>query len=125
PDPAGPPPWLRRSRNVQDVLPGPRDLLADMTPTQFHRFRDPLGEAPGFQSYTYRHLEFRLGTKAEPMVRPHKGMTQVADRLRTVLAEPSLYDAALRLLHRRGLPVPADKVERDWSRPHEADPNVA
>lgn len=124
-DVAGALSWLRRSRNVQDVLTGSWDLLADMTPTQFNRFRDSLGEASGFQSYTYRHLEFLLGNKAEPMVRPHKGMTQVADRLRTVLAEPSLYDAALRLLHRRGLPVPEDKVERDWSRPHEADPNVA
>lgn len=117
--------WLRRSRNAQDVLTGSWDLLADMTPTQFSRFRDAFGEASGFQSHTYRHLEFLLGNKSGPMVRPHKGMPRVAARLRAVLAEPSLYDAALRLLHRRGLPVPDDKVERDWTRPHEPDPAVA
>ena len=34
--------------------------------------------------------------------------------LRDELARPSLYDEALRLLARAGLPVPHDRVERDW-----------
>ena len=116
--------WLRRSRNAQDVLTGSWDLLADMTPTQFNRFRDAFGEASGFQSYTYRHLEFLLGNKSGPMVRPHKGMPRVAERLNSVLERPSLYDAALRLLARRGLPVPEGAVERDWTQPYEEDPDV-
>ena len=116
--------WLRRSRNAQDVLTSSWDLLADMTPTQFNRFRDAFGEASGFQSYTYRHLEFLLGNKSGPMVRPHKGMPRVAERLNAVLEHPGLYDAALRLLARRGLPVPEGVVERDWTRPYEEDPAV-
>lgn len=116
--------WLRRSRNAQDVLTGSWDLLADMTPAQFNRFRDAFGEASGFQSYTYRHLEFLLGNKSGPMVRPHKGMPKVAEQLHAVLESPGLYDAALRLLARRGFPVPEAAVERDWTRPYEEDPAV-
>jgi tryptophan 2,3-dioxygenase len=40
------------------------------------------------------------------------------------LAEPSLYDEVLRLLARRGLPVPADQIERDWTVPREPHPGV-
>ena len=43
-----------------------------MTPAEFNGFRDQLGEASGFQSYEYRHVEFLLGLKAESVVRPHR-----------------------------------------------------
>jgi len=35
-----------------------------------------------------------------------------------VLEAPSLYDEFLRLLARRGYPIPPDCAERDWSLPH-------
>ncbi|HEX3141257.1 MAG TPA: tryptophan 2,3-dioxygenase family protein, partial [Rhizobacter sp.] len=37
---------------------------------------------------------------------------------------PSLYDEALRLLARRGLPVPANAVAREWSEPYVASGGV-
>jgi tryptophan 2,3-dioxygenase len=37
---------------------------------------------------------------------------------------PSLYDEALRLLARRGIPVPASHTERDWTQPYAASPAV-
>ena len=37
---------------------------------------------------------------------------------------PSLYDEALRLLARRGIAVPASHVERDWTQPYAASPDV-
>ena len=40
----------------------------------------------------------------------------VRDRLSAELDRPSLYDEALRLLARRGLPVPADRIDRDFTR---------
>lgn len=116
--------WLRQAAQVQDVLVHSWDLLASMTPTEFGRFRDSLGEASGFQSYTYRYLEFLLGNKSAALVRPHRAMPEVAEDLERALARPSLYDAALRLLRRRGLPVPADRAERDWSRPYTPHPDV-
>lgn len=116
--------WLRRACHAQDVLNDTWGLLGDMTPTEFNRFRDSFGEASGFQSYGYRKLEFLLGNKSAAMIRPHKAMGGVVDQLASVLERPSLYDAALRLLHRRGLPVPADRVERDWTRAYEPAPGV-
>lgn len=116
--------WLRRACNAQDVLNDSWGLLADMTPTEFNRFRDSFGEASGFQSHGYRKLEFLLGNKSAPMIRPHKGMNAVARELTDLLERPGLYDAALRLLHRRGLPVPQDRVERDWTQPYEASAEV-
>jgi tryptophan 2,3-dioxygenase len=115
---------LRGACRAQDVLNDSWGLLGDMTPTQFNRFRASFGEASGFQSYGYRKLEFLLGNKSAAMIRPHKAMEPVVDELTRLLEAPSLYDAALRLLHRRGLPVPADHVERDWTRAYEPDPGV-
>ncbi|MFC7330611.1 tryptophan 2,3-dioxygenase [Marinactinospora rubrisoli] len=115
---------LRRSTAAQDVLVQSWDLLATLTPVEFNRFRDALGESSGFQSYTYRHLEFLLGNRSPALARPHRRMPEVYAELRRALGEPSLYDAALRLLARRGLPIPADRVERDWSAPYEPDERV-
>ncbi|MBB6121530.1 tryptophan 2,3-dioxygenase [Nocardiopsis algeriensis] len=116
--------WLRRAAAAQDVLNDSWKLISDMSPTEFNRFRDAFGQASGFQSYGYRKLEFVLGNKSAAMVRPHKAMDRVAEELTGLLERPSLYDAALRLLYRRGLPVPADRVERDWTAGYEASPEV-
>ena len=43
-----------------------------MTPADFNRFRNLLGEGSGFQSAMYRRLEFLLGLKSEPLVRPFR-----------------------------------------------------
>ncbi|GHC89070.1 tryptophan 2,3-dioxygenase [Nocardiopsis terrae] len=116
--------WLRSACNAQDVLNSSWALLGDMTPTQFNRFRDAFGEASGFQSYSYRKLEFLLGNKSAAMIRPHKAMSGVVTELTTLLERPSLYDAALRLLHRRGLPVPDSSIERDWTADYEPSAEV-
>jgi tryptophan 2,3-dioxygenase len=39
-------------------------------------------------------------------------------RLQKLFESPSLYDEFLRHLARRGLPVPAECVERDWTQPY-------
>ncbi len=95
-----------------------------LTPTEFNGFRDQLGEASGFQSYEYRHVEFLLGLKAESVVRPHRGLPAVHADLLRALAAPSLEDDVLAYLARRGLPVPPEVLDRDRSVPHEADPAV-
>lgn len=116
--------WLRSACNAQDVLNSTWGLFSDMTPTQFNRFRDSFGEASGFQSYSYRKLEFLLGHKSAAMIRPHKAMSGVVTDLTDLIERPSLYDAALRLLHRRGLPVPDTSAERDWTEDYEPSAEV-
>jgi tryptophan 2,3-dioxygenase len=109
---------LARVKQIQRQLFEQWGVLATLTPSEYVKFRGVLGDASGFQSLQYRIIEFQLGNK-------HRGMLEVfahspADqaRLRAVLESPSLYDEFLRLLARRGYPVPASAVERDWSEPH-------
>jgi tryptophan 2,3-dioxygenase len=104
---------LNRSGAVQTSLLAAWGMLEPMSPVQYNRFRGALGKASGFQSFGYREIEFLVGAKDEHMLRPHVGMPDIAARLQTIFDAPSLYDAALALLARRGLPVPVDVLARD------------
>jgi tryptophan 2,3-dioxygenase len=115
---------IRRSVHHLRSLDASWGSLLWLTPTEFNGFRDQLGEASGFQSYEYRHVEFLLGLKAESVVRPHQGLPAVHADLLRALAAPSLEDDVLAYLSRRGLPVPPGVLDRDRSVTHEADPGV-
>lgn len=113
-----------RVSRIMEQLVHAWDVLATMTPPEYTAIRPYLGSSSGFQSWQYRCLEFRLGNKKASMLRPHEHR---ADRLSPVdeaLHAPSLYDEALRLLDRRGLAVPADHLERDWTQPYQASEEV-
>ena len=49
---------------------------------------------------------------------PHKKSPNDYESLAEVLKQPSLYDGALHYLHQVGLPIPIDRLERDWSEPY-------
>src|SRR3954469_23426807 len=115
---------IRRSVHHLRSLDASWQSLLWLTPAEFNGFRDQLGEASGFQSYEYRHVEFLLGLKAEAVVRPHRGLPAVYADLLRALAGPSLEDDVLAFLARRGLPVPDEVLERDRSGTHEAHPAV-
>jgi tryptophan 2,3-dioxygenase len=115
---------VRRSVHHLRSLDASWQSLLWLTPAEFNAFRDQLGEASGFQSYTYRHVEFLLGLKAESVVRPHKGLPAVHADLQRALAANSVEDDVLALLARRGLDVPAEVLDRDRSVTHEAHPAV-
>lgn len=55
-----------RVSRVQEQLIKGWDVLATMTPSDYLAFRDDLGKSSGFQSYQYRSLEYRLGTRMPP-----------------------------------------------------------
>lgn len=115
---------LARVSRIQHQLIQAWEVLSTMTPFDYARFRDTLGQSSGFQSYQYRTLEFLLGNKNARMVEAHRQNPAVYDALKTVLAAPSFYDEALRLLARRGFDIPAAKLDRDWSEPYVADAQV-
>jgi tryptophan 2,3-dioxygenase len=109
---------LARVSRIMEQLVHAWDVLATMTPPEYSAVRPYLARSSGFQSWQYRSIEFCLGNKNAAMLRPH---AHRGDRLAQVRADheaPSLYDQALRLLARRGLPVPASHVERDWTLPY-------
>lgn len=115
---------LARVSRIQAQLVTAWDVLSTMTPSDYLAFRDALGQSSGFQSYQYRALEFRLGAKDPRMLAMHKHHPEHHAHLNGLLEAPSLYDEALRLLARRGLPIPVGCVERDWSQPHVANAGV-
>ncbi len=58
------------------------------------------------------------------MLRPHAHRPDLLAIVEAAWRAPGLYDEALRLLARRGLPVPVSHVQRDWTQPYAADDGV-
>lgn len=116
---------VRRSVHHLDALCAAWAALRWMTPTQFNGFRPSLGSASGFQSAMYRQVEFLLGNKSRSLTNPHRHAGPAYDELMAALLAPSLYDEVLRLLHRRGHAVPADRLDRDFAEPYEPADEVA
>src|SRR3546814_16208768 len=58
------------------------------------------------------------------MLKPHAHRPDILAVVANALETPSLYDEALKALHRQGLPIPADHLERDWTQPYSASPEV-
>ena len=112
---------LARVKHIQRQLFEQWAVLETLTPSEYADFRDLLSQASGFQSLQYRLIEFKLGNKAPEMLEVFAHAPEQQERLRAALAEPSLYDELLRLLARRGLAIPPELAERDWSVPHEPD----
>jgi tryptophan 2,3-dioxygenase len=115
---------MARISRIQRQLVEAWDVLTTLTPHDYLAFRESLGSSSGFQSWQYRLVEYRLGSRNAFMMRPHAHVPEVHGLLRAAFEAPSLYDEALRLLHRRGLPVPELVVTRDVREAHVADPAV-
>jgi tryptophan 2,3-dioxygenase len=115
---------LARVSRILEQLVHAWDVLATMTPPEYSAIRPYLGTSIGFQSAQYRCLEFMLGHKDEAMLKPHAHRPEVLSRVEAAWRAPSLYDESLRLLARRGLPIPASHVERDWTQPYRASDEV-
>ncbi len=99
---------LQRIGKVQAQLFSVWEVLATMTPADYSAFRNLLGRSSGFQSVQYRLLEFALGNKNADTIRVHQRDPVEYARLQRALAEPSLYDEALRLLSTRGYGIPEE-----------------
>jgi tryptophan 2,3-dioxygenase len=115
---------LRRSLPQLTALNAAWAPIASLTPGQFNSYRSTLGEGSGFQSAMYRQLEFLLGEKSAGLLQPHRGVPEVYQELVQALHAPSLYDEVLAYLHRQGLAVPDEVLNRDLSLRYEADPGV-
>ncbi len=107
---------LARVSRIQAVMTLSWDVLTTMTPSDYTSFRDVLGTSSGFQSDQFRTVEVMLGVRDGPR---YGEMTEAAAEL------PSLWDDANAALARAGFAVPTRALNRDWSQPYEADPEVA
>jgi tryptophan 2,3-dioxygenase len=115
---------LSRVARIFEQLNNAWDVLRTMTPSEYTHFRGELGQSSGFQSWQYRQIEFMVGNRNRAMLRPHEHRPDIVARLEGELVAPSIYDEALRLLARNGLPVPRASLERDLSGPYEMSEGV-
>jgi len=105
---------LSRVARIFEQLNSAWDVLRTMTPSEYTEFRDSLGQSSGFQSWQYRAIEFLAGNRNLAMLRPHAHRSDIMEKLEAILAAPSLYDEAIRLLGRNGFDI-GDEAERgDW-----------
>src|SRR5438046_2439504 len=115
---------LARVKLIQKQLFEQWAVLETLTPSEYAAFRPVLGHSSGFQSAQYRAIEFLLGNKSAVMLDVFAHDAQTHGELIALLEAPSLYEEYLRHLARRGLPVPAGCIERDWSQPHARNAGV-
>lgn len=115
---------LARVSRIFEQLNSAWDVLRTMTPADYTRFRETLGNSSGFQSYQYRMIEFILGNRNANMLRPHVHVQEIHDWLASELARPSFYDDVVALLfqgvHGSLDAMPAPKLDA----PHEAHPAI-
>jgi tryptophan 2,3-dioxygenase len=115
---------LSRVSRIMEQLVHAWDVLATMTPPEYTAIRPYLGHSSGFQSWQYRCIEFACGNKNAAMLEPHRHVDARHDAVRATYEAPSLYDEALRLMHRRGIPIPAAVLERDVTHQYRSDVGV-
>jgi tryptophan 2,3-dioxygenase len=115
---------LARVARAQQQLIQSWDVLSTMTPHDYSAIRPHLGASSGFQSAQYRMMEFMLGGRDGKHVRLHKSNADWAERLEAEQGRASLYDAAIRLLARRGFAIDAAALERDPAAPYAPNASV-
>jgi tryptophan 2,3-dioxygenase len=115
---------LARVSRIMEQLVHAWDVLATMTPPEYSAIRPYLSNSSGFQSAQYRRIEFMLGNKNAAMLKPHAHRPDLLAEVEAAWRAPSLYDEVLRLLARRGIQVPAQALERDWTLPRSLDEGV-
>jgi len=116
---------LARVSRIMAQLIQAWDVLSTLTPSEYMDFRASLGRASGFQSYQARAIEFLLGNKRQALIDAFRHRSDQHEALNTLLASPSIYDEAIRLLARRGFAIERAALERDWSAPYRPNKSVA
>ena len=115
---------LARVSKIMEQLVHAWDVLATMTPPEYSAIRPYLSNSSGFQSWQYRCIEFACGNKQPAMLEQHRHRPNRLAEVEAALHQPSLYDESLRLLHRRGISVPAAALQRDVTAPYVGDKGV-
>jgi len=105
---------LTRVARIFEQLNNAWDVLRTMTPSEYTQFRGALGQSSGFQSYQYRVIEFLAGNRNLAMLKPHGHRPEIVTALEDILASPSLYDEAIRLLARNGFDIGAEAERASW-----------
>jgi len=108
---------LKRVLKILKTLVGQLDVLETMTPLEFQSFRAFLDRASGFQSAQFRELEFLLGAKTRENLDRFVGNSREFANLTRRFGDPTIWDAFVRLMARRGHAIPDTILNRDLTEP--------
>lgn len=115
---------LARITRIMEQLVSAWTVLATMTPPEYSGIRPHLANSSGFQSFQYRAIEFRFGNKNHKMLEPHRHDPARLAVVEQALAEPSIYDEAIRALARRGFAIDSTVLDRDLRERSPEHPSV-
>ncbi|WKA52993.1 tryptophan 2,3-dioxygenase [Planococcus liqunii] len=115
---------LARVSRIQSQIIQGWDVLATMTPTDYLKFRNALGNASGFQSYQYRMIEFALGYKTKHVLKIYEKEKELHQQLLSAFRKPGLYDAAIQKLARSGFGIDPELLDRDITTVYESNDSV-
>ena len=115
---------MARVSRIMAQLVSAWDVLATMTPPEYSALRPYLANSSGFQSAQYRCIEFALGNKNATMLKPHAHKPELLAMVQQAFEAPSLYDIAIGLLAKAGLPIDQQHLQRDWTQSHASSANV-
>lgn len=115
---------VSRVKLILNLLTQSWEVLSTLTPLDYLKFRDALGHSSGFQSYSYRKIEFLLGNKNKSLIEVHKSNPLVHQELSDILKNPSLYDVVIKALRSSGLSIDDSMIDRDFSLPYQMNDSV-
>ncbi|WP_226669874.1 tryptophan 2,3-dioxygenase [Metabacillus litoralis] len=115
---------LARVSKTQSQIIQAWDVLSTMTPSEYMEFRDSLGQASGFQSYQYRMIEFALGYKTDHVLKIYQKDPELHKTLTQAFEAKSLYDVAIAALHRAGLHIDEEILNRDVTKTYQDHESV-
>src|SRR5699024_5076467 len=115
---------LARVCQVQKQLKQVWDVLATLTPSEYIKLRDKLGQASGFQSYQNRMIEFMLGYKTTYIMKIYEKDPELKERLEQIYNATSIYDATIQAVARAGFPIDKAILNRDVSETHQSNESV-
>jgi tryptophan 2,3-dioxygenase len=115
---------LARVSRIQQQLIQSWSVLSTLTPAEYMEFRDRLGHASGFQSYQNRLIEFAFGNKNAHTLIVFQHDSELYKKMTEALHEPSIYDAAIKALAVRGLPIDQEVLDRDYSQKYQPNASV-
>lgn len=115
---------LARVTNIQRQIIAAWDVLSTMTPSDYLKFRDALGNASGFQSYQNRMMEFSLGYKTTHALKIYEKDPIIHAKLKKQIMTPSIYDEAIRAVNRAGFNIDKRVLERDVVEKYVPDSSV-
>lgn len=115
---------LARVSKTQSQIINAWDVLSTMTPSEYMEFRDSLGQASGFQSFQYRMIEFSLGYKADHVLKIYQKNPELYQSLSVAFRSPGIYDVTIRALHKAGLPIDEDILNRDVTKKYQENDSV-